>query len=188
MKSRITLLFAAAVLSACSGYGVSVAKNPPVHAFAPPPDQHATVCVFRPHSIGASVVTPVTDNGRLVGATEGQSYFCYLAEPGQHLVRVDDARPAELDVVAGEHYYLRHDFKRGPDTLEVVDKPVARALAKQALYTVLDEAPEGLRAPPAIALARARGSETVGSTTTTVTNQEQPTAKTRAAKASAPTR
>jgi hypothetical protein len=188
MKNRIPLFLAAVALSACSGYGVSVAQNPPVQAFAPPPAEHATVCVFRPHSLGAAVITPVTDNGRLVGATEGQSYFCYLAEPGEHRVRVDDARPADLDVVAGEHYYLRHGFSRGPDTLDLVDEPVARALAKQTLYTVLDEAPEGRRAPPAIALAPARGSGTGASPATTIAQREAPKATTRAAKASAPAR
>jgi hypothetical protein len=186
MKSRIALFFAAVALSACSGYGVSVAKNPPVHAFAPPPDEQATVCVFRPHSIGASVITPVTDNGRLVGATEGQSYFCYLAEPGEHTVRVDDARPATLDVVAGEQYYLRHDFKRGPDKLTSIEKPVAQALSKQAVYTVLDDAPDGLRAPPAIALARANGSGSGDSTT--IAAQQTPKATSSQAKVSVPAR
>jgi hypothetical protein len=146
---------AAAAMCACSGYGVTATNSPPVSAFAAPPSDHATVCVFRPHGIGAAVVTPVTDNRRLVGATEGQSYFCYLAEPGEHTVQANDALET-FDVAAGQHYYLRHRYSGSGDTLERVDQPMAQALAGHCVYTVLDETPEGRTAPPAIALARAK--------------------------------
>lgn len=188
MKTRTTLILAAAAgalaLSACSGYGVTVANKPPVSAFAKPPDQQATVCVFRPHGLGAAVLTPVTDNGAIVGGTEGQSYFCYLAEPGTHQIAVDDAKPAKLKIAAGEHYYFQHTFSRGPDLLQRVDEPSAKRLAAHTVYTILDEAPEGRTAPPAIALAKAMPTSTDASPTTRIANQPQPAKKATVAKSS----
>jgi hypothetical protein len=156
MMSVRTTLLALLACTGCTGYGVSVAKSPPVAAFAPPPDGSATVCVFRPHGLGMSVITPVTDNGQLVGGTETQGYFCYLADPGQHQVRVDDAPPIAFRVEAGDSLYFRHEFHRGPDKLVPIDRAAASDLAKQCDYMVLDEAPEGRRAPALIARAPAQ--------------------------------
>lgn len=145
---------------ACSGYGVSVANNPPVPAFAPPPAENASICVFRPHGMGAAVITPVTDNRLLVGATNGQGYFCYLAAPGEHSVEVDDARPAVFEVAAGERHYFMHNYRAGIDTLQRVSVKTAHQLHGQCRYTVLDEAPEGRTAPAAVAYAPARNTPT----------------------------
>jgi hypothetical protein len=42
--------------------------------------------VLRPQWIAAAVTAPVHDNGRLVGATRGPTYFCYAAQPGHHVI------------------------------------------------------------------------------------------------------
>jgi hypothetical protein len=188
MKTRLSLVLAAttgaAALCACSGYGVTVANKPPVSAFAEPPEQQATVCVFRPHGLGAAVLTPVSDNGSVVGGTEGQSYFCYLAEPGEHQIAVDDAKPAKLTIAAGEHYYLQHIFSRGPDLLQRVDTASAKRLEAHCVYTIMDEAPEGQTAPPAIALARALPTRTDASPATRIAKQSPPAKKTQVATSS----
>jgi hypothetical protein len=106
----------------------------------------------------------VSDNQRLVGATEGQSYFCYLAEPGEHTVQANDAIES-FTAIAGEHYYLRHRYSGGGDSLDRVGVPTARALEAHCVYTVLDETPEGRSTPPAIALARAKTPAGVASPT-----------------------
>ncbi len=163
-KALPLLGVAAAALCACTGYSVTTTRTPPVHAFAQPPADHATICVFRPHGIGAAVVTPVTDNSTLVGATEGQGYFCYLAEPGEHTVQANDSFE-KLDVVAGEHYYLRHRYTGSGDSLDTVGLQMARALAAHCVYTVLDETPQGRATPPAIAMARATPADDAAATT-----------------------
>ncbi len=183
MKIKALQGLAALALCACSGYGTTVASKPPVAAFSPPPEQQATVCVFRPHAgLGAAVLTPVSDNGEIVGATEGQGYFCYLAEPGNHRIAVDDAVPAKVTVRPGERYYFQHVYARGIDQLMRVDEASARALEAHTRYMILDQAPEGERPPPAIALAKALPSKNVDAPETRVADRPAKPSKTVATK------
>ena len=113
------------------------------------------MCVFRGHGPGVSVITPVADNRRLVGATKGASYFCYDAEPGEHVLAVDDAA-AVLQAQPGERYYYYHEYLRGADKLVRVTDGTAVALVRLSDYTELEEAPQGVAVPAALALAPAR--------------------------------
>src|SRR5688572_24254317 len=99
-----------AVGSGCSGYRTQRAAASPGTLFAAPAEGLATICVFRPHGLGASITSAVSDNGAIVGATDNSSYFCYQAEPGPHRLRTADAPKLSLDVKAGKTYYLAHDF------------------------------------------------------------------------------
>lgn len=51
---------------------------------------------------------PTRDNGALVGATSGPTYFCYRAEPGEHeiVVEADNQETARLAAEAGKTYFL----------------------------------------------------------------------------------
>jgi len=77
----------------------------------PIPSGSAQVCVVRPERIAAHVSMPVRDNGRLVGATRGLTFFCYLARPGEHQITSvdDDTGPTLLRAVSGIRYWLHQD-------------------------------------------------------------------------------
>jgi hypothetical protein len=77
----------------------------------PVPSGAARVCVVRPDSLAANVSMPVRDNGRLVGATRGTTFFCYLARAGEHQITSvdDDTGPMLLRAVSGARYWLHQD-------------------------------------------------------------------------------
>ncbi len=53
----------------------------------------------------------IRDNKRLVGATRGRTYVCWLAAPGDHQITSidDDTGPTFLRARAGAHYWLHQD-------------------------------------------------------------------------------
>jgi hypothetical protein len=71
----------------------------------------AQICVVRPESLAESVTMTVNDNGRLVGATRGRTYVCWLAAPGTHQIGSDDddTGPILLRAEAGSHYWLHQE-------------------------------------------------------------------------------
>jgi hypothetical protein len=66
---------------ACSPYTL-VTTQPTLPALAYNSSNLGTVCVFRSSPFARLVTFAIHDNSQLVGATRGDSYFCYLAEPG----------------------------------------------------------------------------------------------------------
>jgi hypothetical protein len=77
----------------------------------PVPSGSAQVCVVRPDSMAAQVSMLVRDNGRLVGATRGTTFFCYLARAGEHQITSpdDDTGPTLLRAVSGARYWLHQE-------------------------------------------------------------------------------
>ncbi|MDF2693880.1 MAG: hypothetical protein K0S65_2263 [Labilithrix sp.] len=52
----------------------------------------------------------IHDNRRLVGATRGNTFACWLAAPGEHQIRsMDDTGPTYLHADAGRQYWLHQD-------------------------------------------------------------------------------
>jgi hypothetical protein len=53
----------------------------------------------------------VRDNGRLVGATRGGTFVCWLAAPGEHQITSidDDTGPTLFRARAGAHYWLHQE-------------------------------------------------------------------------------
>src|SRR5258708_1463740 len=96
-------------LFGCSGYQLEAAGTPAVDLLTAPPGGVAKICVLRPQSNIFTATAVIRDNGSLVGATGGHSYFCYLAEPGEHVVRSEAEREAgeiRTNAMAGGSYYL----------------------------------------------------------------------------------
>ncbi|MBX3188812.1 MAG: hypothetical protein KF819_17470 [Labilithrix sp.] len=95
-----------------------------------PPDT-AQVCVVRPSATASARAMPVRDNGRLVGATRGATYFCYLAARGLHQITSDDddTGPQFLRAEAGRRYWLHQDVvELGGDVhahLDWIEEPAA---------------------------------------------------------------
>ncbi len=104
-----SLVSAALSHGGCSG-GPQVVKTdlPPFDPLATPPYGMAQVCIIRPHTWAFLHTIPIEDNGQLVGATLGPSFFCYLAQPGTHRIRMPEEKnpPLVLQLVAGQRAYL----------------------------------------------------------------------------------
>ncbi len=135
-------------------------ETAPIHALGLPPPGLGQVCVLRPHELGAALTSAVRDNGVLVGATEGTSYFCYFAEPGHHeiSVEVSDADATVIELLPGQRAYLHHRINIGADELRWIDASTAERMLGECEYVLVASPPEGERPPGATPLARARRS------------------------------
>jgi hypothetical protein len=164
MHRSLALLAIPALLlaSGCSAYGLATRDAPAVAPFATTDAARATVCVVRTGFPAPLYTIVVRDNGTLVGATHDGTYFCYLAEPGEHLI-VSDAtfgtRTARLNAVAGHRYYLRQEWLlpgvRG-HALSWIDASTAEEDIRYDEYAVVTEAPASDALPDARPVAPAR--------------------------------
>ena len=108
-----------------------------------PPKGSAEICVLRPESLAEGVTMEVRDNGRIVGATRGSSYFCYLAAPGEHQITSidDDTGPTLLRAADGARYWIHQEVATlGGDLhahLDFVDEPTAHAMLERIDTKVL---------------------------------------------------
>jgi hypothetical protein len=156
------LLAALTILPACSSYSLTRRLTPPVDALGPAPRDFATVCVIRSSMAALSTTFVVHDDGQLVGATRGEGYFCYWAEPGPHRIvsnandDSDEERVVTARVVAGRHYWLLqgHDTYFG-STLDWIAEDRARPLVEQCDYLELVDAPPDEMVPAGTPLALA---------------------------------
>jgi hypothetical protein len=116
MISRQTLpalgiaLFAAGC-GVTAGRPQAAARSAALAELGPVPAGSAQVCVMRPAQIAADISMPVRDNGRLVGATRGTTFFCYLAATGDHQITSadDDTGPTFLRAQTGARYWIHQD-------------------------------------------------------------------------------
>lgn len=148
MYAKLLPTFAILALTAgCSSYGVATGEAPAVAPFASTADQ-AKVCVVRGGILPAPLYTTVVyDNGKLVGATKDETYFCYFAQPGKHVIVSDGtfgSRSALLTAEAGRRYYLKQTWLvpafRG-HTLNWIDESVAQQELQGDEYALLTEVP-----------------------------------------------
>jgi hypothetical protein len=125
----VSLLLAASGV-ACHGYRVDLAEAPRVSPWEGRTDA-GTVCVLRPQTFAALAQAVHTDDGRVVGVTQGaRVFFCYHASPGRHrLTALTDNEPI-LDVVVrpGQPTFVRLELGMGPDALLEISESEARAL------------------------------------------------------------
>ncbi len=112
MSMRVGGTVATLALAGCF-HGSARAHGPSatVADLGPVPSGAAQVCVVRPDPLASSVSMPVRDNGRLVGATRGTTFFCYLARVGEHQITSvhDDTGPMLLRAESGARYWLHQD-------------------------------------------------------------------------------
>ena len=126
------------------------------------PAGSARVCVVRPEEAASHVTMKLRDNGRLVGATRGRTYACWLAAPGAHQITsdADDTGPTLLRVEAGARYFLHLEVSElggaAHAHLDVVDERAAEELVDACDARVLVSVPGHDDATGAMPIAPAR--------------------------------
>jgi hypothetical protein len=140
------IAFLAVASFGCSPYRVIRPDAPPLDARAEPPFGCGEICVVHPHSVDQRTLA-VRDNGALVGATRGPSYFCYRAEPGRHRLTVSRARGAADFVVAAGARQFVHQAAGPGASLEMVDDATGRSMLARVDYALLVAAPEDEELP-----------------------------------------
>ncbi len=155
----------AILLGLCLGCGGATANRDLVEVeLGAAPSGVARVCVLRPERSSPDVTMRVEDNGRLVGATRGGSYFCYLAAPGPHQITSvdDDTGPTLLTARAGGRYFLHQEVAMLEEDLHAhltfVDDLVARELLEACEVRVHVSVPGHDDNPRAQPIAPARRS------------------------------
>ena len=92
--------------------------------------------MIRTSHLAQAVAFATLDNGTLVGATKGPTFFCYKAEPGEHTLRIEADEPTtvKLQAVGGRSYYLHEKVPFGfmlRCDAECVSEPKARELVER---------------------------------------------------------
>ena len=146
--------------AACSPYSISGPTTPSLSAFGPARAEVGTVCVIRSSPWARAVTFIVHDNQHLVGATKGDSYFCYEAEPGEHAIVSDTFDPSDhpgrtqIVIAPGARYWLLQDHQNNfgsvTSTLEWLDAPRAQQLIEHCDYRVVTEVPGHEQVPPPV--------------------------------------
>jgi hypothetical protein len=161
MRSATLAIVTLLTATGCSAYSLATPKVPPIPAFGPVARTDvATVCVVRPSHFALLVTFVVHDNGELVGATRGESYFCYFAQPGRHEIvsttgdSVDEDGRVGLVAQAGRRYWLHQDYDNdlGSITPRLLWIDEQRALDfvenEGCEYRTLTRVPAEEKAPP----------------------------------------
>jgi len=151
------------VLAACTPYSISGPVTPPA---AVGHTGVATVCVVRSSPWARAVTFVVHDNQTLVGATKGDSYFCYEAAPGTHEIvsdtfdSTDHPGRTTIELAPDTRYWLLqdHDNSFGSITSRLAWLAPERGsqLVASAEYRVVTEVPGHEHVPPPIPFAPAR--------------------------------
>lgn len=148
-------LLASAALLGCAGRARDAAA-----VEAPP--HLARICAVRPEETARDLVLVVRDNGRVVAATSGATYACWLAAPGAHAIVSDgdDTGPTLVTARPGGRTWIHQEVTDlGGDAhahLDVVDEETARELIEACDARVMvsvpghDESPSAMRIAPAL--------------------------------------
>jgi hypothetical protein len=146
-------LVALTPLAGCTPWKLAEPARAPLDPMGAPPPGLAQVCVARSSAVASAVTFPVRDNGVVVGATRGPGHFCYLSDPGRHVIHIeaDEVETASLDAAPGGRYYLLQEVENILGYVRCsavwVDESVAREAIASTSYTVLVGVPGEERLP-----------------------------------------
>ena len=153
--------FLAMTAAACSAYRIAEPRAEVLHPFAPIPEDFARVCIIRTSHLAQAVAFATLDNGALVGATKGPTFFCYKAEPGEHTLRIESDEPTvvKLHAEGGKSYYLHERIPFLQLVMhcdaDFVSEQKARELVEDSTYEVITQTPATEHPPDAVPFARA---------------------------------
>ncbi len=142
-----TGLVAAVLLGGCMRSDLLFPDLAPIDPLAAPVYGMAQICVVRPHTWAMARTMFFHDNGNVVGATRGPSYFCYAAQPGLHRLEVIDGKPppaVEFPVAAGQRLFFHHRVGLGGDRLTLMTEEEAPELLDKCEYSQLLDTPQRL--------------------------------------------
>lgn len=159
-RSRLLLTsIVALAAAACARTG---AHPNVVAGLDPIPSGAAQVCVVRPETTAGGTSMPVRDNGRLVGATRGTTYMCWIATAGAHQLTSDDddTGPVLFHARPGARYWLHQEVvELGGQVhahLDWVDESVALELLESCETRVYVSVPGHDDNPRALPIAPAK--------------------------------
>ena len=99
----------------------------------------AGVYIYRHETFGAAVSMAVEMDGNPLGSTGAKTFLYVAAAPGRHVIttRAENADHLEIDVVAGERYYVWQAVEIGEryarTRLQRVDEPTGQAAVADCL-------------------------------------------------------
>jgi hypothetical protein len=142
-----------ACAAGCAGKSLVVndATNPSVDTETSPPQDRTKICVVRASSTEGGTAHAVRDNGALVGATRGASHFCYLAETGDHTIRIEGGSASDsttnLTAKGGRILFLNEEVTEVMGAvvtkLTWLEDAEARPLISSTKYVVVTSTPTG---------------------------------------------
>lgn len=156
-----TLAIASFAMAGCTSWKLDAPPAGTVMPSGAIPSGYARVCVVRTSVLALAVPFPTHDDGVLVGATRGPSFFCYLAAPGEHEIAIDadETEHARLTAQAGASYVLKEEVDNIFGYVKCRSIRIRAADAKDLFetvdYRVLVGVPGSERLPPAIPWAPA---------------------------------
>ena len=137
-------LGAAVALGGCIRSDLIYPDLPPIDPLATPVYGMGQICVVRPHTWAMARTVLIEDNGHLVGATRGPSYFCYAAQIGAHTIDALDGTPKtglDIKVAAGQRVFIHHRVGLYGDRLNVESEAQAVELLDKCDYGQLADSP-----------------------------------------------
>jgi len=146
----------------CTSWKLNAPSSSALRSDSLPPTGMAKVCVIRTAIVAIAVTFPTRDNGTLVGATSGPTYFCYLAEPGEHevVVEADNHEVARLSAEPGKSYFLQQQVDLVFGYVKCrsvwVTEAEAQSLIRSSYPGVLVGVPGSETLPPERPYARAK--------------------------------
>lgn len=143
-----------AVLVGCTSWKLGEPPSDAAHPASPIPQNAAEVCAVRTSVLAQAVTFPTRDNGVLVGATRGPTYFCWFVAAGHHRIEIeaDEKAIAYLDAEAGKRYWLKQEVDNIFGIVRCrpvwVTEEVAQQLLEESSHEVLVGVPGDEKLPP----------------------------------------
>lgn len=136
--SLYAVIGCAVLLLGCASHMIVNPDPPPRDPLGEPSYGFSQVCVLRPHTWAMARTELVRDNGQLVGATLGPSYFCYAAQPGAHRIELENRRTfIQLNLVAGQRVFVHHRLGLTRERLLVLNEDRAQEMLDRCEYSQL---------------------------------------------------
>lgn len=115
---RLVLFFSIAFIAALTGCAsvpmASLDQDTSAKDFIPPQNK-ASLYIYRNETLGAAVPITVSVNDRTIGQTASMTYFRFDVTPGKYVVKAHAENIAELNVNTepGRNYFIWQEMKMG---------------------------------------------------------------------------
>ena len=117
MKPLCAAVIAVALLSGCATTNMApVEQDTAMKAFQAPPQDKASLYIYRNSFAGQALKKTVSIDGKIIGETANKTYFHSLIAPGVHTLSTESEfsdNAITLDAKPGETYFVRQMIKMG---------------------------------------------------------------------------